>query len=147
MLAQLFPNSSIAKKLETADPAMFDSMVAVWSSAIANIPDERIHDGLQSLMQSGSVFEPSLPAFLALCRSKPAAHQYKPLPPPKPPTDRVASISHLEPDVQHQLKRIGMVPDGKETQHEYSMRCKDYFMAFSPKLGNALLDNIKLSNV
>jgi len=102
-------------------------MIGVWSTALDGVSQERIGIGLRKLVQGGSTFEPSVPEFVAMCKSKPAAHRYyKSL--PKTVNNGPASIDHYPPAVQHQLTKIGMVPKKGETHHDYCMRCKDFVM-------------------
>lgn len=124
-IAEMYPQGSIAKKLDGSDDYSYESLIRIWMKGINGLTDGQVSRGINTMMDSGDTFEPALPVFLKMCHSiKSASHSnYKSL--PKPQDDnRIASISHYPKRIKQELKRIGLLPNLGESQHEYAMRCK-----------------------
>ena len=131
-LGQMYPNSSIAKKLEADNDQIFETLIAVWMTGLTGLTEDKVAKGLKAVMDSGNTFEPSIPEFVKMCKASRPEYlrpggTYKPLPPP-PEGGAPASLDCYPVSVQKQLENIEMMPHQGETKHQYAMRCKDYVM-------------------
>lgn len=95
-IAEMFPHSATAKKIDGDDHDTYESMVRMWMKGIEGLTHDQVSQGIVNLLNSGSKFEPSLPEFRALCKeSTHKAHQpYVPL--PKPEQDKDVALTELE---------------------------------------------------
>jgi len=73
-LSEMFSHSDLRKKLDGTHESGFASLVNTWALGMADLTREDVERGLQSVLNSGMEFEPSLPAFVKRC--KPQAHAY-----------------------------------------------------------------------
>jgi len=126
-IAEMYPNSSIAKKLDGTDDYSYETLIGVWKAGLTGLTEIQVNHGITTLLNSGDTFEPPLPVFLKMCHSvNPPKHtHYVSLPAPKKNNSQ-ASISHYSKSIKDELIRIGMTPSNGETQHEYAQRCRDY---------------------
>ena len=124
-IAEMYPQGSIAKKLDGSDDFSYESLIRIWMSGLKDVTETQVSHGIETLMNSGDTFEPPLPAFLKMCHSikRGGGQQYQALPEPKN-NNGPASISHYPKRIKQELKRIGLLPASGESQHDYAMRCK-----------------------
>ena len=125
MIGEMYPSSTIAKRLDGGDENSFETMVRAWMQGLKGIPDDKIALGLDRLMKSGGQFEPALPAFLGMCKGVAAHQPYKALPPVSD-GDKPASVEHYPRVIRGDLERIGLMPKPGETKGQFAARVKEY---------------------
>jgi hypothetical protein len=77
MLSEMFSHSQLNKKLEGEDQRVFDGLVGVWTKGVelAGVTScEQIDRGITAVMHEGSTFEPSIPAFMKMCKGSSKAY-------------------------------------------------------------------------
>jgi hypothetical protein len=84
VIAEMFPHSQTAKKIDGNSHDSYESLVVTWEKALDGLSDHQINQGMVNLLNSGNRFEPSLPEFMAMCRGGAKAYHkpYQSLPRP-----------------------------------------------------------------
>ena len=95
MIAQMYPQQSVAKKLDGSDDFSYETLIRTWILALKGVSDTEIENGVEVLMMGGSRFEPSIPEFRQMCKGSGQAYHkmYTPLPKPKP--DKAVAAGHV----------------------------------------------------
>lgn len=126
-ISQMYPNSPTAKIVDGDNDFRYEELIQSWVNALRTVSNAQLQQGLERLIESGDQFEPSMPAFIRMCRgNKISAGMYKQQKQlehsadPKAP----ASIKHYPKHIRDELIRIELVPMKGETKHAYAERCK-----------------------